>query len=254
MVRTNNEIMSWVDAHTYYKYWYGGKRRKATAALARSLMDQNPSVWTASYFKKALEDVTNGESVCDCSGYVCGAYSIPDIGSSQIPQHFLKWTEDKYVPGMIAWKKGHCGIIIDTAGHVAEMRGIDTDFCKNRTFTEAGFTHIYYAAGVTYDRNLDKIDHEIGWHGTGTACWYSPTGKKGDYLRDGFYMIRGHLYYFGHDGYSKVGVQYVNDIPYAFGYDGLMISDGADHASMRYAEWGDIANFDDIDYVIISAD
>lgn len=254
MKKTAKEIIEWVDEHEYYKYWYGGKRQKATTVLAQTLMDRNPDVWTQNYYRKALADITNGETVCDCSGFVCGAYGIPDIGSSQLPSYFCAWDKGTYIPGMIAWKKGHCGIIIDDKGHVAEMRGIDTDYCKSRTFAEAGFARILYSNVIDYTTTTDSLDHAIGWHGSGTACWYSPGGKKGDYLRDGFYMIRGHVYYFGHDGYSKIGVQYICDVPYAFGYDGLMISDVSTGAQLRYVEYGDLKKLSDIGCTIISTD
>lgn len=131
------------------RYWYGAKRQIATKALADALKKQNPGTWTASYYKKALEDIDGKTRVCDCSGLVCYAYNIPDIGSSQIRNRFKVWKGTPR-PGMIAWKSGHVGIIVTCSGKVAEMRGIDYDYQENRYRKTAGLTTLLYDPAVEY--------------------------------------------------------------------------------------------------------
>lgn len=131
------------------KYWYGGKRQKATKELADTLQKQNPTVWTATYRAKAEADIKAGAMVCDCSGLVCYAYGITDIGSSAIKEKYKVWTGSPR-PGMIAWKQGHVGIIKTCSGKVIEMRGIDYDFCDTRYRKTAGLMTLLYDPNVEY--------------------------------------------------------------------------------------------------------
>ena len=115
-------------------YWYGAKRQIPTEELALSLRKNNPSVWTKDYLDAARADIVGPKLACDCSGLVCGAYAVPDIGTSQFPKKFTEYTGNSYIPGMIAWKKGHCGIIMNVHGTIAEMRGLKWDFYMGRSF------------------------------------------------------------------------------------------------------------------------
>lgn len=131
------------------KYWYGGKRQKATKELADILQKQNPTIWTSTYRAKAEADIKAGATVCDCSGLVCYAYGISDIGSSAIKEKFKVWTGTPR-PGMIAWKQGHVGIIKTCSGKVIEMRGIDYDFMDTRYRKTAGLMTLLYNPEVEY--------------------------------------------------------------------------------------------------------
>lgn len=132
-----------------YKYWYGGKREKATLALAQRLKKENPSVWDEDYMLKAKIDISHGEKVCDCSGLVCYAYGIGDISSYGLKKKYKVWT-GKPKPGMISWKPGHVGIIKTCSGKVIEMRGIDYDFTDTRYRKEAGLMTLLYDPNVEY--------------------------------------------------------------------------------------------------------
>lgn len=203
VMRTTAEgILNWVMKHRTYVYWYGGKRNKCTAALADVLRRENPSVWTESYYKAAMMDVVAGRVCCDCSGFVCGAYSYPDMGTSKMPEVFSVW---KSAPcaGMIAWKPGHCGIFLADGwdSPIAEMRGLVYDFQCNRTFKEAGFTRVLYSKAVDYGRFNDAA--LIGWRVDSIGHWFRHTPGVGPdtYFHDTVQNISGHVYAFNHDGY-----------------------------------------------------
>lgn len=204
-------------------YWYGGKRQTPTIALAKTLRKENPKVWTEEYYEAALKDVGGAKLVCDCSGLVCGAYGISDIGTATMCSRFQIWTPAKapFKPGMIAWRAGHCGIIYDKTGHVYEMRGLKWDFCKNRTFESAGFTYVLYDPAVNYEEN----DHNPGWHfDEGEKKWWYATGwNAGDYHRAGFYKIGNAWYYFNTGGWLVTGVFTIGTVQYASTENGILI-------------------------------
>lgn len=178
-------------------YWYGGKRQKASKELADVLKKQNPTVWTDTYYNTALKDIDGIRRVCDCSGLVCYAYDIPDIGSSQIRQKFKVWN-GKPRPGMIAWKQGHVGIIKDSDGHVIEMRSQKYDYMETRYRKEAGLMTLLYDPSIDYD-----VGDDIGWHQDTHGWWYRwKEGKGADtYIHDCIARIKERYYVFDSDGY-----------------------------------------------------
>lgn len=202
MRKTSIEILEWVENHRTFVYWYGGKREKCTRALADALRRENPSVWTNSYYTLAMLDVDAGRKCCDCSGFVCGAYSYPDIGTSKMREVFSVWPNTPCA-GMIAWKRGHCGIFLADGwdSPIAEMRGIAYDFQGRRTFKEAGFTKVLYSKSVDYGRFNDAA--LIGWHTDSIGHWYRHTPGTGPstYFHDTVQNIAGHVYAFSHEGY-----------------------------------------------------
>lgn len=201
MRKTSAEILNWIDNHKKYVYWYGGKRQKCSKALAELLQKQNPKVWTESYKEKAMADVAAGAFCCDCSGFVCGAYNIADKGTAQFSSVFVEYAGEPKA-GMVAWKRGHCGIFLADGWNapIAEMRGIDYDYCETRTYKTAGFAKVYNMDGVMY---MGNDDENIGWHKDATGWWYRHKKGKGEstYHHDCFRVINGHVYCFDSDGY-----------------------------------------------------
>lgn len=203
MVKTSQEILSRVDSYKNYVYWYGGKRSRCTAALAVALKKQNPDVWTNEYYAKAMDDVAHNRMCCDCSGLVCGAYGIQDIGTAQFLPRFKVWGG---IPkaGMIAWKKGHTGIFLLDGwdSPIAEMRGIDYDFQNNRTFKQAGFTAVLYDSRVSYSNINSRAHEEVGWHKDAGGWWYRHTRGTGEetYFHDTIQVINNHVYAFNSYG------------------------------------------------------
>lgn len=185
-------------------YWYGGKRQICTVALADELKRENPSVWTTEYYRKALKDVQHHRRCCDCSGLVCGAYGIGDIGTGSFLKAFKVW-RGKPKAGMIAWRKGHCGIFLSDGwdSKIAEMRGIDWDYRENRTFSEAGFTKVLYSTSVSYE-TLNQAEAP-GWHADATGWWYRHTAGTGQetYYNDCVKIIDEHCYIFDNEGYIR---------------------------------------------------
>lgn len=197
---TGKEIVERARSLSRMVYWYGGKRQKCTTQLASALMKQNPGVWTDSYYKKAVRDIHNKKSCCDCSGLVCHAYGIADIGSYQIRQRYRVWTGVPHA-GMIGWRSGHVGIFSRDGwdSPIIEMRGIDYDYQESRTFSQCGFTHVLYDPGIDYS-DPDKL---VGWHSDSAGWWYRHTYGKGHhtYYHDCVKIINGHAYLFDSDGY-----------------------------------------------------
>lgn len=200
-------------------YWYGAKRQLPTEELALSLRKDNPKVWTADYLEAARADIGKGKLACDCSGLVCGAYAIPDIGTSQFPKKFTEYTGISYIPGMIAWKEGHCGIILDSHGTIAEMRGLKWDFCTKRTFSSAGFTKIFYYPGVVY---AGFNDSQTGWKKTGNKWRYIKS--DGRFACNEFLKLEGNWYYFNADYYMLTGYFRVGGKRYCSTENGLLKS------------------------------
>lgn len=200
-------------------YWYGAKRQIPTERLAQILRKENPSVWTMSYLDSARADIGSGKLACDCSGLVCGAYAIPDIGTSQFPKKFEEYTGNNCVPGMIAWKKGHCGIIIGSHGTIAEMRGLKWDFCTKRTLSSAGFTKILYDPSVTYEGFNDV---QFGWTKIRDRWQYVKT--NGRFAHNEFLKIDGKWYYFNADYIMVTGYFRVDGKRYCSTENGLLKS------------------------------
>lgn len=198
---TGKEIVANAAKYKDYKYWYGAKREKATTALAGALKSAYPGVWTESYYQKALKDCDGKTMVADCSALVCGAYGIPDKGSYQLIYSFSEWPG---VPkaGMIGWKKGHVGIFSADgwAAPIIEMRGIDYDYCKKRTYASCGFTKVLYNPAIDYGQDGYKA---IGWHKDDGGWWYRCSFGVGDgtYYANCCKIIDGHAYIFDKDGY-----------------------------------------------------
>lgn len=200
---TGKEIVERANSLLFYKYWYGGKGEVATRELADRLRKENPNVWTNSYYKKAVAMIGESTRVADCSYLVCYAYGRKSqIGSSQIRNNYHVLKGDGAKPGMIAWRSGHVGIIIDESGHMAEMRGIDYGFMNTRTYKNAGMTHILYDKTVDYGFNNGWIKDGDRWMyflGIGVCA-------AGDW-----YIINNHWWYFDNEGYLLTGPQWINN-------------------------------------------
>lgn len=197
---TGKEIVERARSLKRFKYWYGGKRELASVRLAYRLKRENPSVWTDTYYKEALKDVDGKTRVCDCSGLVCYAYGISDIGSYQLKEKYKVWN-GKPLPGMIAWKPGHVGIILDTDGHVIEMRSQKYDYMETRYRKEAGLLTLLYDPNVNYDVSRETSD--IGWNKDDAGWWYRHTNGTGPdtYYHDGAAIVNGKVFIFDSSGY-----------------------------------------------------
>lgn len=200
-------------------YWYGGKRNMPSVNLAKTLRRQNPGVWNNEYYEAALKDIGSGKLVTDCSGLVCGAYGCEEMGTAKMPAYFKEYKGISYIPGMIAWKKGHCGIILDSYGHIAEMRGLKWDFSTTRTFPQCGFTKIFYSLSVDYN-NSEIPGH---WFKSGTGIWMY---RKSNALIacNEFLKINGSWYYFNGKGFMVTGYFRVNNKRYCSTENGLLKS------------------------------
>lgn len=212
-------------------YWYGAKRQIPTETLAFALRQSNPTVWTMDYLDAAKSDIGKDKLACDCSGLVCGAYAIPDVGTSQFPKIFSEYKGTNYIPGMVVWKKGHCGIIIDTHGTIAEMRGLKWDFCTKRTFLSAGFTKIFYDPSVIYE---GFNDIRKGWKKVGDKWQFIKA--NGHSAFNEFLKIDGRWYYFGADYSMVTGYFRVDGKRYCSTENGLLKSGAVISTSLEAYE------------------
>ena len=196
---TGKEICDRAAELSKDRYWFGAKHQLATKALASQLQRENPSVWTARYYDKAVKDCDGHTMVCDCSGLVCYAYKIGELSSYGIEDKYPVWN-DAPKDGMILWRKGHVGIYEN--GCVHELRGIDYDY-QFSAYKSGNWTKILYDPNVDYE----KPAYPIGWNrNMDTGQWWDQYGpRKEDYYRDRIVRINGAYYAFRDDGYMVEG-------------------------------------------------
>lgn len=162
------------------KYWYGAKGQLASADLADWLRAEYPSVWTNSYYSKAILDIDGKTRVGDCSYLVCKAYGISMIGSSQMKNKFKVWN-DKPKNGMILWRSGH--VAIYNNGFCIQLKGVDYDYTE-LPYGVDKYDIIYYHPDVNYDNYhgwveedgkwyyYDNEVRQVGWRCIGTRWYY----------------------------------------------------------------------------------
>lgn len=180
---TGKDIVKTALKYKNYVYWYGGKAQKCTSVLLNTLSKLYPTIYTTNYINKCKADIKAGRYCIDCSGLVCKAYGIKDIGTYQMEKD-LRFKEWKGTPlnGMIVWKRAHVGIYND--GKVIEARGVDYDVTSNRTYKKNDWEKVFYFEGINYATNAKTpgnesktpveylqaaIDTIGGKYGTGTA-------------------------------------------------------------------------------------
>lgn len=219
---TGKEIVEKAKGFKNRKYWYGAKDQVATVELAKALMAANPSTWTPEYYGAAIKMVNGKQRVCDCSGLVCRAYNIRDIGSYQIKEKYIQVdNESDYRDGMIAWKPGHVGIIEKVKGKwiLHEMRSLKYGYMKTRTLDEAGIIMVLKSKDIDYD-----WEYTEGWHVDERGWWFATGTSKGSYCKSEVRMIEGEVYAFDAEGYMIKGILESGEKQYAFGDRGLMIT------------------------------
>lgn len=189
------EICARASEWKNYKYWYGGKGEIATVPLANRLRAENPSVWTASYYAKALRDVDGTTRVGDCSGLVCHAYGIGNISSYSIHYKYPVYS-GAIKDGMILWRKGHVGIY--EQGKVHELKGIDYDYQFN-DYNPKEWSAIHYDPSVEYESH----GYDIGWHCDMKSgrWWYQYSTADDGYYQNRVVRINEKYYAFDKDGW-----------------------------------------------------
>lgn len=156
-----------------YCYWYGGKGQKCTEALLNNFSALYPSIYTEGYKKKCREDIAAGKYCIDCSGLVCKAYRISDIGTYQMAtdSRFKEW-EKTPKNGMIVWRWTHCGIYYN--GLVIEARGKNYGITAERKYNAEDWQRVLYMPSVTYDETVKSpVDYVF-------AAWMTIKGKYGN--------------------------------------------------------------------------
>lgn len=143
------EIVARARSLSGFKYWFGGAGQVASRALADSLKQSYPNIWTNAYYQKALKDI--GQQVGDCSYLVNYAYGRASPGThgpgtSNYLAYYSKWTGSPK-DGMIAWRNGHTGIY--AGGKTLELVGIDYDY-QEKPYNPAKWAAILYDPNRSY--------------------------------------------------------------------------------------------------------
>lgn len=190
----SNEIIKNAFKYKHYVYWYGGKGQKCTQNLLNTLSSLYPHIYTKTYINKCKIDVQKSKYCIDCSGLVCRAYEIKDLGSSQLKDKYKKLPVKEAKAGMMLWKKGHIAICLGN-NYIIEAKGIDYDV-KISKYKDTDFTYALYAYDVEYIYEYSK-----GWHTDTVGTWYAYGTQKGCYYKNCCKEIDGKFYYFDENGY-----------------------------------------------------
>lgn len=153
---TGNDIVVKALKCINYVYWYGGKGQKCTTKLLNQLAGLYPSIYTADYIAKCKQDIKDKKTCIDCSGLVCKAYGVDQVGTYSFPKIFKEWSGTP-LNGMIVWRWTHTGIYYN--GHVIEARGVDYDVTTTRIYRRADWQRIYYKEGVTYMGTHNPLEY-----------------------------------------------------------------------------------------------
>ena len=144
-------------------YAYGFKYEPITPTKINTLASMYPTVYTPAIKTMTLNKV--GKIGIDCSGFICKAFGIPHIGSSQLKSQMthLYPTSDpsRLVNGMLIWRSGHIGLIeIDDTGEawILEAKSTADDLVRTK-YSARGNSFTYYGelTGVDYT-NARKIN------------------------------------------------------------------------------------------------
>lgn len=204
---TKQECLNRALSLSKWEYIYGFKHKDNPVNNSKidSLRKQYSSVFTNSYYSKALTFA--GKNAIDCSGLVCYAWNIADIGSWNI--HDLPLTNSDYKLTNIAdnmeigsavWKTGHCGIYIGDR-KVIEARGIDYGVVITDLFSRSWEKAII----PTFEKDIEVDYENLGWNEDTLGWWYATGTKKGDYYKNTITVIDGKSYAFDNEGYLIYG-------------------------------------------------
>lgn len=150
-------------------YAYGFKYEPITPTKINTLASMYPTVYTPSIKTMTLNKV--GKIGIDCSGFICKAFGIPHIGSSQLKSqmiHLYPTSDPSHlVNGMLIWRNGHIGLIeVDDTGEawILEAKSTADDLVRTK-YSARGNSFTYYGelTGVDYT-NARKINSPTHSH------------------------------------------------------------------------------------------
>ena len=212
---TRQDVVDRAKSLLGWYYVYGAKfeNNPITVDLIKRLRAQNSQVYTDSYYNKTLKAV--GHNGIDCSGLVCYAMDISDIGSwyihslPEIDIEFCLADKTKPEPGDIAWRSGHVAII-ENATTIIEAKGVDYGVIRS-PYNPNSFTELIRRTTL-----LNNYYENIGWNITDGKWWYAYGHNKGEYYHGCFATIDGKMYLFDENGYLISGGDYITDSDGAF--------------------------------------
>lgn len=206
---TAEDVIGRAQALVEWNYVYGAKYKDAPLTKARlnELRAQNSQIYTDNYYKQAKALI--GTNCIDCSGLVCHALGISDIGSWALhdkPDNDSNYTYgslDNPEPGSILWRSGHCAIYTGDKSLV-EAKGI------NYGVIESGYYKAHWKAVIIPP--FKKMDYEnLGWNWDGTGWWYVYGHTKGEYYKNCVAYIDGQYYAFDSNGYNVLNPSLTTD-------------------------------------------
>lgn len=196
-----DDTLARAEAFLNGKWWYGygfkASNNPPTMYTVNQLAAMYPSIYTQNYIDKILFYIAKGYSLIDCSGLVCNALAIPDIGSYQLGLLPNTHSDNGYTyqstpqEGDILWKSGHVALAISPT-HCIEAKGINYGVRKS-LISEQGFTKIIRPT-YQYYKNL-------GWNKDNNGWWYAYGRMKGEYYWNCTAWIDDKLYAFDKEGY-----------------------------------------------------
>ena len=201
-IATAETLLGW-----HYIYGYKYKYNPVTKSRIKSLAKQNSQVFTDSYYDKACNFI--GGYAIDCSGLVCCALNISDIGSYEIRERFPVASEVK--PGDVLWRQGHVGLVIQVSEKNEYVKAIEAYTINQpvgiRTYNIAlsEWTNVlrpnYKPEPITEVMPQPEI-RPRGWVKEKDGRWWYSTGNdNGDYYCNGLYWVEDKQYYFDKEGY-----------------------------------------------------
>lgn len=197
---TGEQVVKNAFAMKNYVYWYGGSGQKCTYGLLNTLARQYPRIYTDTYKMKCRQDILNGKTCIDCSGFACMASGLPHYSTYQMvyDSHFYQGDKERPKNGAIVWRPTHCGIYYDgkvittvSDGYVIEARSIDYDVTTTRKYIPSQWQRVYYVKGIDYN-SIEKLDDDYdyaarqviaGKYGNGDARRQKLTAEGYDYNR-----------------------------------------------------------------------
>lgn len=182
-------------------YVFGAKGEIMTQARINSLAASYPSMFTATYIRKAQKFI--GKKCLDCSGLISDKTKLIR-GSSQYMQTaedkvpLAKLTEDHL--GWALWRQGHIGVFVGN-GYCIECKGIDYG-CVQTVAKKGNWTYALKLRDIDYSDPLPGQKKKDGWSKENGIWFFYENGAP---VKKDWRQIKDFWYYFDEKGQMVTG-------------------------------------------------